>query len=390
MDFTRFDLVARALATASPRRVVIGLLTGGLAASTGLSTGDAKKKKKKVTLCLDGQTIKTPKKKKKKMIKRGATPGACCVPACAGKPCGSADGCGGTCGCASGSLCHGGTCKACTVSCNGTPQECGNALQSALNANAVVLACPGRYLRNFQLSQSVTLIGAGQGSDPGRDTILDGNKAGRTIYVNPGIVATIEQVRVTGGKAPAASSGGGVANEGQLTMSNCTISGNTAVESGGGIAHNAVTGSLTLNACTISGNQADATSEPGTGGGGINHDSSTPTILNNCVVADNQSSKVGGGIRIGEGPVQINGSEIRGNHANSQGGGIRLSEVSGTAVSLDATSRVTGNSCSGGSGCGGGIFNGRVNGVSLSNTSNVSSNNPDNCSDIEPVANCIG
>jgi hypothetical protein len=101
------------------RRGVIGAAFG--AAVTAALTPDqgAAKKKKKVKLCLAGQTIKVPKKKKKAFLKRGAIPGACppgttpppdCTPACGVRQCGD-DGCGQSCGtCNPGETCQAGQC----------------------------------------------------------------------------------------------------------------------------------------------------------------------------------------------------------------------------------------------------------------------------------------
>lgn len=128
MDAARFDLLVRSLAARATRPTRRGLARGlsalGLGGAglfalpgrwPGLPEGEAKKKKKKATLCLNGQTIKASAKKKKKLIKSGATAGACpppCVRSCGGKTCG-ADGCGGVCGtCSATATCQGGVCVA--------------------------------------------------------------------------------------------------------------------------------------------------------------------------------------------------------------------------------------------------------------------------------------
>lgn len=100
MDGYRFDALIRRLATTSTRRGALALV-GVLLASpmSGQRSGYARKKK--VSLCFNGQTIKASKKKKKKLLKQGATLGAClpcqdcqngsCVPKPNGVSCG--DGC---------------------------------------------------------------------------------------------------------------------------------------------------------------------------------------------------------------------------------------------------------------------------------------------------------
>lgn len=110
MDASRFDAMTTRLGAYLSRRRGVGALVAlGLGAPLLPEATEAGKKKKKVTLCLNGQTVKVKKKKKSSFLRQGATPGACpaCTPAtCAaqGRVCGPlADGCGRTLTC--------GTCK---------------------------------------------------------------------------------------------------------------------------------------------------------------------------------------------------------------------------------------------------------------------------------------
>ncbi|MFN8678271.1 MAG: hypothetical protein U0Z70_17955 [Thermomicrobiales bacterium] len=77
MDAPRFDRFARTAATRLPRRAGLGLLAGASLPLLGLASATDAKKKKKITLCLNGKTVKAPKKKAKKLLKQGATKGAC-------------------------------------------------------------------------------------------------------------------------------------------------------------------------------------------------------------------------------------------------------------------------------------------------------------------------
>ena len=79
MENDQFDAVVRAWPRGTPRRLVLGLLAGGL---VGLASGDQRvvtAKKKKVTLCLNGQTISVKKNKQGALLGQGATRGACAV-----------------------------------------------------------------------------------------------------------------------------------------------------------------------------------------------------------------------------------------------------------------------------------------------------------------------
>lgn len=76
MDGLRFDALTRALTARRSRRAVAAALGGLL--TLGTLSGDAKKKrKKKVTLCHEGQTISVSRKKEKSHLKHGDTLGAC-------------------------------------------------------------------------------------------------------------------------------------------------------------------------------------------------------------------------------------------------------------------------------------------------------------------------
>ena len=116
MDNNTFDSLSRTLAGGSTRRRFSGALAAfGLASIASLrvlgadAAGGRKngKRKKKVTVCRDGQTIRVPKRALKKQLRQGATRGDCpvvvdaCIPDCTSqfgpKACGD-DGCGGTCG----------------------------------------------------------------------------------------------------------------------------------------------------------------------------------------------------------------------------------------------------------------------------------------------------
>ncbi|HEV3410064.1 MAG TPA: right-handed parallel beta-helix repeat-containing protein [Chthoniobacterales bacterium] len=86
-----------------------------------------------------------------------------------------------------------------------------------------------------------------------------------------------------------ADNGGGILNEGALTLRNCTISNNTAGGSGGGIS--STYGLLKLVKCTISGNTA------GRNGGGIAHFAG-PLELRHCTISENRAlneAEEGGG-----------------------------------------------------------------------------------------------
>jgi predicted outer membrane repeat protein len=120
------------------------------------------------------------------------------------------------------------------------------------------------------------------------------------------VSVAISGVTITDGKEN--GSGGGIENEGTLTVSNSSVSGNTAVF-GGGISQEPLAGTLTLTNTTVSGNHA-------TFGGGIEADG--PVTLNNSTVSGNTAERFGGGIFESEGfmpseEVTLNSSTVSGN-----------------------------------------------------------------------------
>ncbi|MFT4038575.1 MAG: right-handed parallel beta-helix repeat-containing protein [Thermomicrobiales bacterium] len=312
MDALRFDAVTRAFTTLRTRRTAASALAVAVAAPLlGVVVGDAKKKKKrKATLCLNGQTVSAAKKKKKKLIKQGATPGACCVPQCAAGACGS-DGCGGTCACAAGTVCDGGTCHACTVTCTGSPAACGSALQTALNAGGTIYACPGVYTGGFTIPQNNTaLVGAGSGDDFTANTVLDGNNVVIVVAFG-GTGIRLAGLRIKRGMG---NYGGGIqAGYGSdLTVERCAIVNNTANAGGAGLYFQ---GRLQLRDSLVTGNTASY-------GGGVYMDASQlASTITNTTISGNIAGSGAGLSQYNAALLTISGGEISSNHATGGGGG---------------------------------------------------------------------
>lgn len=152
---------------------------------------------------------------------------------------------------------------------------------------------------------------------------LDGNEGERVLSVTSEVVAEL--------RGFALIDGGGVFNAGDLTITNTTVSGNTA-EVGGGIGN---TGFLTVIGSTVSGNAATAVPRQGLGGGIGN--TGFLTVIDSTV-SDNTSDKTGGGIG-NTGFSMLTNSTVSGNTAYERGGGI--DSATGTVVLTDTT--VSGN-----------------------------------------------
>ncbi len=109
---------------------------------------------------------------------------------------------------------------------------------------------------------------------------------------------------------------GGIANSGTLTLTNSTVSGNGASQ-GGGIANS---GTLTLTNSTVSGNSSYGETLRAAAGGGIDNIAGTLT-LTNSTVSGNSSYGAGGGIR-NNGALTLTNSTVSGNSASYGGAGI--------------------------------------------------------------------
>ena len=152
----------------------------------------------------------------------------------------------------------------------------------------------------------------------------NGNAASRVFLLLSGQTVTISGLTITNGQA-SPSSGGGIYNDhSTLTVSSCTISGNSAFD-GGGIYNNGFSNgsaTLTVSNCTISGNSASY------GGGGIfndgNYGSATLEVLSSTLSSN--SVPEGGGIYnigySGSATLEILNSTLNGNWPYYSGGGI--------------------------------------------------------------------
>ncbi len=115
--------------------------------------------------------------------------------------------------------------------------------------------------------------------------------------------------------AGAGGSGGGLQTAyGAISLTGCTISGNSVSYNGGGLANYGT--NMTLTNCTISGNSSGATS----GGLGNSSFSGTTTTLTSCTVSDNFAATYGGGIdNEGSSSAVLVNTIVAGNTASSGG-----------------------------------------------------------------------
>jgi len=160
----------------------------------------------------------------------------------------------------------------------------------------------------------------------------------RVFLVTKDATVTLEGLTIRHGKPSVeVEGGGGIFNEGTLTVSSCIVSNNRAND-GGGIRS---TGDLTILDTTVRNNVADVRAAIGyecDSGGGIKSSQGTLRIFNSTISGNQAGSKDrgrGGGVFIScECDAEIVNSTISGNKSAAEGGGI---SVMGTLLLTHST-----------------------------------------------------
>ena len=292
-------------------------------------------------------------------------------------------------------------------------------IQEGINAAAAkpggdevwVAACadpPGAYVENITLKEDVHLYGGFVGGETQREqrdweaneTIIDGNQAGSVVTAEDVDIATIDGFTIRNGSGTLVSVGGisiGYWGGGiycyynsSPSISNNTITGNSATWCGGGICcyYNS---SPSISNNTITGNSATSS------GGGICCSSSSPSISNNTITA-NSAGEDGGGIWCYSSSPSISSNTITANSADGYGDGIYLGlnsspTISGNRIALNtgegiycesgesvisdnviSANSATGVTCSGDNSLISNVICGNTEGVRCKNTDTVANN----------------
>lgn len=195
---------------------------------------------------------------------------------------------------------------------------------------SVVHVLTGTYTERLTIDKSVEIIGE-MGPE---NTILQaantpGIATSRVITISDAITVSIDGLTIRYGFASGSGYdryGGGIDNQGTLTLTNSLVYSNTAEGKGGGIYNNGSYGKkATLNIfnSTISDNSANWS------GGGIYNDSyygSATTRISQSILAENSSGDGGGIYNDGEGSINalliIDLSTFDSNFASDEGGGL--------------------------------------------------------------------
>jgi hypothetical protein len=203
------------------------------------------------------------------------------------------------------------TLTVCASGCNHTTIQA--AINAAVAGDTISIGA-GTYLENLTIAKNITLQGASAAT-----TIIDGNNLGRVITINSGVVV-INDVTIQNGKAIdgaagagtggglAGQDGGGIMNQGTLTLSRSIVRNNRAgnggsctgnyctgglAGNGGGLYNGGASGTATISQVTFTGNTAGTggvcngtacLAQIGGYGGGIYNDFGlTMTVVNSTI-----------------------------------------------------------------------------------------------------------
>jgi MBG domain (YGX type) len=150
---------------------------------------------------------------------------------------------------------------------------------------------------------------------------------------------TMTGCTVSGNDTDGGDVGGGVFNGGTASLTGCTVSDNYGYNGGG--LFNSGTGNLTLTGCTVSGNSA------GSSGGGLANVGTANVTLTGCTVSGNSASIGGGVYNIAS--ANLTACTISGNSANSFGGLANQSDAYGYTGAAFLTDTIVAGNTSGAS-----------------------------------------
>lgn len=214
--------------------------------------------------------------------------------------------------------------------------EIPESIQKAIDAictGCTIMLNEGVYRQNVKIDKPVNLVGAGIGK-----TFVDGNNNGPVFTIgktNPNIDVRISGMVIRGGSSRL---GGGINNSGRLTVEDSRITGNDAINGGGGIYNE--DGIVTVSDSSITGNSAQwgsgilgykgkmtlnrdsITENSATSGGGGIHVVDEVLTINKCVITGNRAELGAGIINDRRSELTLIDVTIQGNIARTVGGGM--------------------------------------------------------------------
>jgi CSLREA domain-containing protein len=198
----------------------------------------------------------------------------------------------------------------------------GGTITFASNVRGAINLTSGELLVN----KNLTINGPGANLLSVQRSAASGTPNFRIFNISGTFKVSISGLTLAKGKISAfGESGGGILNQGgTLTLTNSTVSGNSA-SIGGGIQNTG--GTLNLTSSTISGNSA------GLGGGGVI--GGTVSIINSTISGNMAKGGNAGGIAVIN--VTLTNSTISGNSASGSGGGVFNNGFNGASIQAKNT-----------------------------------------------------
>ena len=181
--------------------------------------------------------------------------------------------------------------------------DAGNGISDTINFD---LSLAGGTIMLMQGQLELKGVGAGtttiDGSGLSTPLAVSGNNASRVFQVDSGVAAVFNDLTIENGNS-GSNSGGGILNNGTLTLTNSTVTGNSAAGAGGGGIENFL-GTMTVTNTVITGNSTGLID-----GGMENFGTLTMT---NTTVSNNSTPFAGGGLG-NYGNATVTGSTFSGN-----------------------------------------------------------------------------
>lgn len=235
----------------------------------------------------------------------------------------------------------------------------GNGLQGTITLNS---ALP-------DISKNIGIVGPGASTITVTRTQAQGSGSFRIFTVDSDVTSGSIQALTIDGGILTSGNGGGVYNSGYLTLYNDVIQDNKSTDTnslGGGV-YNAAGATLIMNGTSVGFNEASS-------GGGIANLGSVTINGGNSIYSNEAFQGDGGGIYNGTNATMTvsNSSNITGNTASNNGGGVMNNgtfTMHGGQIS---------NNDAGSSGNGGGLYNSDVGNATLDQGVTISKNGADN------------
>jgi hypothetical protein len=232
----------------------------------------------------------------------------------------------------------------CASGCDYSSIKAAIAAPTTIDGDTLAIAAGVYTEPGITVDKSLTLRGEAAATTIVQAAATPGTATDRVFFIPRGVSVTLEKLTIRYGHVGLYSDGGGLLNDGTLTLKNSTVRGNTA-PNGGGLA-NFSDGTLTLTQSTVRGNSA---------------------------------TNIGGGLA-NWGTLTLTQSTVRGNSATNGGGLYNDYDFDDTLTLTQST--VSGNSATNG----GGLYNTGYATLTLTNSLVASQSAGGDCRNVDTEA----